>query len=98
MLRIDEYRQVGPYSYHGKMGDTQDGMSFKVGDRVIDDRGRVGVVASINSWERCADGSLSNYAICIRYPWNSDAYGLERVATMGEFSLVDESGNPTVDC
>lgn len=98
MLNLHEYKLTRPNAYHGKAGETHDGMPFAVGDKVIDDNGRIGVISSINCWERRADGSLSNYAVCIRFPWDSDAYGLERIATMGEFALVDADGNVTQDC
>lgn len=99
MLGRNDYRVVTDYpAYSQAVGFTQEGMPFKVGDRVMDDRGRIGTVAGISMWEREPSGSLSNYAVCIRYGWDSDAYGLERIATKGEFSLVNDDGELTQEC
>lgn len=98
MLGINDYRQPSMARYQLKAGVTHDGMPFAVGDRVMDDYGRIGNIASISSWQRNANGTLEDYVVIIRFPWDSDAYGLERIATKGEFALVDADGNHTQDC
>ena len=95
---VNEYTQVTYPATHDTVGTTTHGMPFKVGDRAIDDRGQIGVIAAIGSWMRRTDGSFESYSVHIRYGWDSELYGLERVAWNGEFSLVDDNGEITQDC
>jgi len=96
---LDDYRFVRGYPADcGSIGDLRGSLPFSVGDRIIDDNGYVGVLASVVGQTTNGQGVVLDYCVIIRFPWDSPMYGLERVLTKGEFSLVDEKGEWLVDC
>lgn len=96
---LDDYRYVQSYpAYHGGISNLRGDMPFSIGDRIIDDNGYIGILAAVSGQMTNGQGVVLDYVIVIRFSWDSPMYGLERVLTKGEFSLVDEKGEWLADC
>ena len=96
---LADYRFVRGYpAYHDSIGDMRGNLPFSIGDRIIDDNGYIGILSAVSGQTTNGQGVVLDYTVIIRFPWDSPMYGLERVLTKGEFSLVDEKGEWLADC